>query len=135
MNHADANNSLVKNILFFLFLFLFLTSCQEENLVSSEEGVVSVISDPIEHKVRPATPEEVQRLSKEFGLSVVGGDNEKLGACRWKDDLSGDTYGTVSCNGGRCGVVQGSNGRIGIGCFDHDDNIISSGAYRPAPEK
>lgn len=119
----------MKYLKLLLFIFCFATACEQESINSKEENVVSPSVDVAELEIRPATDSEIAELKKKYNLTVLGGKGEKMGASRWSDDLSGSTYGTVSCDGGQCGVVTGGS-KIGIGCFDGNGDIISSGAYR-----
>jgi hypothetical protein len=130
----------MKRLLFFIALSLAFFSCNEgESLTSSEEGMVSTTEKPLStSQSRMATDAEVARLV-EKGVLVLGGssanEGEKKLPCRWSDDPTGETYGTVDCPHGNCVAwkeTSGENERYGIACVGKGEELPGdTGAWRP----
>lgn len=73
-----------------------------------------------------------KELKEVYGLEI---SSDKAADCRWKDDPSGGTYGTVKCgSGGKCTAIRSSGGRkIGLGCLDESGEPLPgtvTGAWR-----
>jgi hypothetical protein len=129
---------LSKLIYIFIICSVFAACNHEdakENIVSSDEGVVSITEIDIE--IITLSLEEQEEIKKETGLYVLGGGldqtKEKL-PCRWSDDLDGDTYGLVECKTGSCSAgrivsrQRGTQEQVII-CTDSEGNT-TTGAGR-----
>lgn len=125
-------------LIYFTLIAVTFAACEDESDSIIVEDIATVEANQTTDDIlRILSDAEVAQLENEFGLGVTGGNDEKAGGCRWKDDLSGTKYGTVGCHGGTCTVVQFGS-KIGIACVDNEGNPkpgTSAGAWRPAPEK